>query len=715
MTQFILRQMRENNGVALENLAKSLNVDLGFLTSVESGVKIAPDSIVEAYKRQFGSTFFKPKKSDNLEMGESDCSTTQQILPFIDMHLSSPTQDFSLSPQERRRVDDIPPLFYFSPNPHLGDLVDPVRPPKLVNDPYHLNISSGKNSYVYDAHTYHTKVPPQGIKLLIDYYTNPGDVVLDAFCGSGMTGVAAVEKGRKAILCDVSPAATFIAYNLTTPIAASRYLEAIKSILASTRGLEHNLYATHCRRCGQFTPLLYMVWSYGVACKYCKQEFILWDVARDERPLVRESKIKKEFDCPHCGKHLKKRELKKIRRHPVLVGYKCCRGGMKEDTAPPDEYDLAVLDALERSEVPQDLWYPVDPLPNGVNTSQPLAAGITTVDKMYTTRARWAMAYLWALASQWPDLEVRPKLLFTLTSLYQRVTVFSEFRFWGGSSNTANFNVPAIMNEQNVFKTFERKANIISWYFSNAPKVQRQVRISTQSACHLTQIPDKSVDYVFTDPPFGANINYSEMNFLWESWLGFHTNTSEEAIVNKVQGKGVKEYRQLLTQAFSEIRRVMKDEAWLTIIFHNSTATVWNALQESINSSGFAIRGVQTFDKEHGTFKQFVSDNSVGYDLVLHCRKSFDQQVFKNDGKQAIRQQATDFIQQAISTSLNQYVVHYLHVSRSDEFDYRRLYSEWLAHSLPQFVIGLSFEEFRELVDQAKQNLGARNDTSWPY
>jgi len=325
------------------------------------------------------------------------------------------------------------------------------------------------------------------------------------------------------------------------------------------------------------------------------------------------------------------------------------------------------------------------------------------------------MAYLWALASQWPDLEVRPKLLFTLTSLYQRVTVFSEFRFWGGSSNTANFNVPAIMNEQNVFKTFERKANIISWYFSNAPKVQRQVRISTQSACHLTQIPDKSVDYVFTDPPFGANINYSEMNFLWESWLGFHTNTSEEAIVNKVQGKGVKEYRQLLTQAFSEIRRVMKDEAWLTIIFHNSTATVWNALQESINSSGFAIRGVQTFDKEHGTFKQFVSDNSVGYDLVLHCRKSFDQQVFKNDGKQAIRQQATDFIQQAISTSLNQYVVHYLHVSRSDEFDYRRLYSEWLAHSLPQFVIGLSFEEFRELVDQAKQNLGARNDTSWPY
>src|SRR5207253_6263261 len=133
----------------------------------------------------------------------------------------------SLSPQERRRVDDIPPLFYFTPNPHLGDLVDPVRPPKLVNDPYHLNISSGKNSYVYDAHTYHTKVPPQGISLLIDYYTRPGDLVLDPFCGSGMTGIAATELGRRTILCDLSPAATFIAYNLNFPIDPDRYFKVI--------------------------------------------------------------------------------------------------------------------------------------------------------------------------------------------------------------------------------------------------------------------------------------------------------------------------------------------------------------------------------------------------------------------------------------------------------------------------------------------------------
>ncbi len=623
----------------------------------------------------------------------------QQKLP-LDAPIPLRPKNGGVLPAGRMNIENVSPEFYFSPNPYLGDLVDSLNLSKSIEEPYQLNISSGKNTYVYDAHTYHTKVPPKGIELLIDYYTRPGDVVLDAFCGSGMTGVAAIEKERKALLCDVSPAATFIAYNLATPVDAARYMDAIRSMLEITSDLEQKLYCTRCRTCGKSVSMLYMVWSYGVTCSFCEQEIILWDVARDEQPSVKESKIKKEFDCPHCGKLLKKRLLKKTVRYPVLVGYRCCGRGMQEAKAVPDAYDLAQLETLEQIGIPENLWYPTNSLPKGFNTNQPIAAGITSVDKMYTTRALWAMAHLWALASTWPDLEIRPKLLFTLTSLYQRVTVFSEFRFWGGSSNTANYNVPAIMNEQNVFKTFERKADTIARYFRTAFHGERQVRISTQSACHLAQIPDKSVDYVFIDPPFGSNINYSEMNFLWESWLGTYTDIAEEAIVNKVQGKGIEQYRQLLAQAFTEIRRVMKDGAWMTVIFHNSSDKVWQALQEAIFSAGFTIEGSQTFDKEHGTFKQFVSDNAVGYDLVLHCRKSLNQQVPVTNEMQATLQNARDFIKQAMRTSPTQYIVRYLHVSRENEINYRRLYSEWLALTLPKTAVGLNFEKFRELVDK---------------
>ncbi len=161
----------------------------------------------------------------------------QQKLP-LDTPNPLRTKNGVALPAGRTNIENVSPEFYFSPNPYLGDLVDPLNFPKSIEEPYQQNISSGKNTYVYDAHTYHTKVPPKGIELLIDYYTRPGDVVLDVFCGSGMTGVAAIEKERKALLCDVSPAATFIAYNLATPVDAKRYMDAIRSMLEITSALE---------------------------------------------------------------------------------------------------------------------------------------------------------------------------------------------------------------------------------------------------------------------------------------------------------------------------------------------------------------------------------------------------------------------------------------------------------------------------------------------
>lgn len=603
------------------------------------------------------------------------------------------------------------PVLYLSPNPHLGDFCNPSSLAMEVKKPYTDSISAGKNTYVYDAHTYHTKVPPKGIEILIDYYTRPGDVVLDPFCGSGMTGVAATEKGRKAILSDLSPAATFIAYNLNTPIDPNIYLDAVHQLLEEAKELEQSLYSTQCRQCGKAATMLYMVWSYGLICNYCEKEFVLWDVARDEKPNNRESKIKSEFDCPFCKKTVKKRGLRRTRRYPVLVGYKCCSSRLRESTAEPSDADIANLQIIEKHGIPDSLWHPVDAFPEGMNTRQPIAAGVTTVDKAYTPRALWAMAFLWDKAQKWPDIAVKNKLLFTLTSLYQRVTVFSEFRFWGGSGNTANYNVPAVMNEQNLFRAFERKANTISWYFKHAAPIPRQVQVSTQPASHLPQLPDQSIDYVFTDPPFGGNINYSEMNFLWESWLKTYTDNTQEAIINKAQCKGVEEYRGLLTSAFSEIRRVLKDNGWLTIVFHNSAETVWGALQKAISEAGFEIKGTQTFDKEHGTFKQFVSDNAVGYDLVIHCRKGKARSLPQVKDHSKVIEKAKSFIQQAVSSEPQNYKVRYLHVAREDEFDYRRLYANWLSVALSSSLVSLSFDGFRSLINETLGQNGHKKTT----
>ena len=581
-----------------------------------------------------------------------------------------------------------------------------------IRDRHIETIIAGKNTYVYDAHTYHTKVPPEGIELLIQHFTDEGDVVLDPFCGSGMTGIAAQRQKRNVLLCDLSPAATFIATNMNTPIDAEEYMGAVHTLLKRAKQLNENLYTTICRECGKPAKILYTVWSYGLICSECRQEFILWDVARDERETVKESKILTEFNCPHCGKYIKKRALKRTKLYPVALGYKCCTKSLKERICNLTDRDKELLKQITYQSIPHELWYPQNKFPIGVNTIQPIAHGIDTVEKAYFPRALWAYAFLWNEAKKWENAAIRDKLIFTLTSLYQRITKFSEFRFWGGSGNIANYNVPQIINEQNVFSAFERKAKTIFLYFASENIVsKRSVQISTQSACHLRQLQDNSIDYVFTDPPFGANINYSEMNFLWESWLEEFTDNAEEAIVNKIQHKNNDDYGNIMCRAISEIYRVLKPGAWATIMFHNSSDKIWSQLQRAIYSAGFEVDGTMIFDKQHGTFKQFVSENAVGLDLLIHCRKKDTiQKGSIHEEPEDIKSQIRLFAENQIKKNrLATYITHFDHVNRPNEFNYRKFYSEWIAEFVGVETIASDFEHFRAIVKPVIENIGVNH------
>lgn len=238
------------------------------------------------------------------------------------------------------------------------------------------------------------------------------------------------------------------------------------------------------------------------------------------------------------------------------------------------------------------------------------------------------------------------------------------------------------------------------------------LQISTQSACHLSQISNDSVDYVFTDPPFGANINYSEMNFLWESWLREFTDVKEEAIVNKVQHKSNEDYGELMRQALTEMNRVLKPNGWLTLMFHNSSDRIWQELQRAITAAGFQIEGTVLFDKVHGTFKQFVSENAVGNDLLLNCRKKSGDKA--ESSIQLVMEefelaQARSFvIKQITDKGKAYYTSYYEHVSRKEEFNYRKLYSEWLASIVGSEIVAVDFEKFRLLANailEEKQNV----------
>ena len=104
---------------------------------------------------------------------------------------------------------------------------------------------------------------------------------------------------------------------------------------------------------------------------------------------------------------------------------------------------------------------------------------------------------------------------------------------------------------------------------------------------------------------------YSGLNFLWEAWLRVFTNNKPEAVENKAQGKGPREYQELMEKCFAGYYRVLKPGRWITVVFHNSQNRIWNAIQEAILRAGFVIADVRTLDKKQGTFKQVTSTTAV--------------------------------------------------------------------------------------------------------
>ena len=574
----------------------------------------------------------------------------------------------------------------------LGDILERhCVPAKTKSSPFTEYISAGKNTYTYDAHTYHTKVPPQGIATLISQYLPDGGVILDPFSGSGMTGVAARYLGYDVILNELSPAASFISYGFVSTINVVAFQDALSQILSNLSSLQKRLYTTTCRECNSDVVALYTVWSYVVECNVCNKDLILWDHCKQFGRTVREHRILRRFPCPYCANVINKSYLRRKQTVPVFLGYRCCSKKLVE--RPLEEGDYLRIDAAAKiaDEYANDI--PNIPLPDGVNLNQPKRHGLDTIAKLYTPRNLAACAAIWKEIRRIDDPELAYALAFVFTSLYQRVTRLSEYRFWGGSGNTANYNVPQIFREYNVFVTYKRKAQSIRDHLESTARHYRgDTVLRTGSATDMEFLPDNSIDFIFTDPPFGSNINYSEMNFLWESWLGRFTDTGPEAIINRVQGKDVNAYERLMADSLREAHRVLRPDHWMILVFMNSSEKVWNALNRAINESGFSIRHINIFDKHHNTFKQYVSGNTAGADLMIHCQKRISS-IPPATTERRMKADVSAFIAQEKGRVP---IAPFIHVDRKDEVDYRTLYSRYIAKALQSGESIVDFAEFRQ-------------------
>lgn len=557
-----------------------------------------------------------------------------------------------------------PPYFTACPNPYIKDFIEEYGSSynKEADDynsiPYTDDIDTNKNDKLTNAHSYHTKSPFHAIQQYIEHYTKKGEIVLDCFTGSGMTGIAAQKSGRKAILMDLSPIASYLAFNYNTSISSDKFLTQAGEILEELEKELGWLYETHHSN-GDKAVINSIIFSENYRCPICKTEFVLWDYALNRKA----KKVDNPFICKSCNASVKKSDCEKVfeeindkslnqiflqsKVSPVEIVYTYKKKRYKKK---PDKFDLDLINKIDRLNIP--FWHPTNIIPEGHNLNQPIKAqGYKNVHHFFTRRNLYALSALFSKINSVENIEIRDKLKITFNSLLLRASrkaiLGVGYYFNGGGGYIAtisgNWYIPSLNVEVPVFEQFKnrvKKVNEINLH--NFDK--DNIRISTQSSTDFLNIPDNSIDYIFVDPPFGENLMYSELNFLYESWNSIITNQKDEAIMNTVQNKGLSDYNELMRISFSNLFRILKPNRWITIEYHNSSSLIWNGLQESLTKAGFVIAHTSILKNKGGSFIINVSPNSVSNDLMISAYKP-DSGFTNNFIKQAGAGVELEFIQ----------------------------------------------------------------------
>lgn len=550
------------------------------------------------------------------------------------------------SPQQpslfKRSVPQMPEGYYSSgPNPNLARFVaehaSPYDPASDDYDvpPFDQPITTTKATAIYNMHTYWSKKPHDAIRQYIRHYTQPDGMVLDPFCGSGGTALAALMEGRAAIAIDLSPAATFITKNYCTPVDVDELQAAFAELEQRVKPEMEWLYETRCDRCEGRATTAYIIYSQVFQCSRCLEKVPLFD-CKDSEGFAASGKPKNIKVCPHCYARGHVEEIstrdEKLGSIPVGSVYECEEGCFPRRAeryhndqdarkrAYFEQFDLSKILTVES--LPVERWVPHQDI-RGVGTRYLKDGlhilGLQTVADLYTPRNLRALAFL---RSQIP-VEAALAIAFTSTSL-SASKLYRHRTTGGGGPKGTDYYIAPINREMNVMNLFRRRFDNIL-LAQPLPVTTGEVVISTQSAIDLHNIPYSSVDYIFTDPPYSGTIQYGELNYVWECWLDFDTSWQKDEItINEHRQRDEEYWTRMMKQAMTECLRVLKPGRSLSLCYHDTSEGTWQVVQDIMAEVGFITEeSSQTLyiDTGGGTYNQSTADKVTKRDLVINFRK----------------------------------------------------------------------------------------------
>ena len=481
---------------------------------------------------------------------------------------------------------------------------------------------------IYNCHAYLTKVPIGAIQPFIETFTEPGEVVADFFAGSGMTGLAALTLDRRARLSDISVLGKHIATGYLTEVTATDILSTADEVIRKGREAIGTLYMTKRTSDGSVVEMVRTVWSFAYGCPACGFEMVYFEHL--------DNKGAPPKACPSCYGLFARRSWTRLTDVPVQV---VVRG---EDNRQVDqevsEYDIRKIREAEKD--PRRVQVPSQPIEQHremYSRSGLGKAGMTETRKFFSPRNAIALLELWRAINEVKDEKIRQKLRFAFTAILPRA---SKRYQWSAkrplNAQNQTYYIAPVYYEWNVFELFGRKVNaairateeLLCREALFDSRTLRDVKYEIASADRLQHLQDASVDYVFTDPPFGSNIFYSDMNLFHEAWLGEITDHASEAVVHttgKRKNGAEERYEKLLRKSFEEAWRVLKPGKYMSVVFGNSSGRIWGLVQRALRDAGFKATPVHVaiLDKGQRSVKGLNSGSEgvVTVDLIMTVQK----------------------------------------------------------------------------------------------
>lgn len=398
----------------------------------------------------------------------------------------------------------------------------------------------------YLLHKYWGRKPHNIVSEYIKKYSKKGEMVFDPFMGSGVTIIESLKLQRKAIGIDLNPLSYFITKITLENVNLEDFAGYFKWISDTCKDMAELLYITKCIKCKGDALIVNTVWD--------------GEVPEKIRGL-----------CEKCGIFLKE----------------------------PDIGDRKRIKYIERNFRKLCKKYNIRNIPKEKIIRYVKRSGASRIVDLFSKRNIIALGMLKSKINQVKEVNSRDLLNLTFSSLLPNVSSMIPGNITSCTGRSgwviSKMYIPRIHTERNVFLAFQQRFNTVleGKRELNLDVSKENVRLFNISSENTKGIlKDNSVDYIFTDPPYGENIPYFGCSMLFNSWLGFKTDYDNEIICDNYRAKNIEDYRIRMSAVMKECHRVLKQNKFLTVTFNNRDFKIWKVILESIGDNRFILNRI---------------------------------------------------------------------------------------------------------------------------